>query len=214
MTARRLCLLALTGAVGVLCAHVLDVSNRDTALARFLADENRGISHIVSDYGIFPGDCPAGRDGDLHSLAMAFVTVESFATSRLEGWARTLVAYGGAMAGLGTDISAGPGRIRMSTAHAALHDPTSDHRTPSDLALARELVTQCGAVKVAIQILGRIGRNDDSAPPVIDLRFIRAAAASYNGQSPRAASYQAALSAQLYVALVYAAYQHYRFAAL
>lgn len=214
MTMLRPLLCGAVGAVLILGMHLSDVSGREAALAQFLSSENEGIRRIINDYGVNPDECPAGREDDLNFLAMAFVTVESFATSRSEAWARTLVAYGGALTGFVADISAGPGRIRMSTARAALSGATADRRGPSDLALTEDLLTACGATRIAARILAR--DRDAGARPAtnIDLKFIRTAVRSYNGQAQQASSTQAALSAKIYFDLVYAAYQHYRFAAL
>lgn len=194
--------------VALLTVHLVDVSARETALARFLSDDAEAIERIVADYGVGPEQCASRQDADLRALAAAFVTIESFATSRFEGWLRAAVTYGGTLAGLTPDISTGPGRIRMSTARAAADGPA-----PSNSALASTLLTACGAAEIAGRMLAS-RRPPDGAPTPIDRRFIEAAAAAYNGQAWPASSLQAALSARVYVDLVYAANQHYRFAAL
>jgi len=212
MTFARALIFGAAGVLFLLSVHVSDLSSREAALARFFANENEGIGRIIDDYGVKADDCSEGHGDDFHALAMALVTVESFATSRAEGLVRATIAYGGALTGLGTDISAGPGRIRMSTARAVLAGTSGDRRTISDRTLIGDLLTKCGATRTATQFLRRA--EDDPFIAHVDLKFVRAAAAAYNGQTSRASSSQAVLSARVYFELVYAAFQHYRFAAL
>jgi hypothetical protein len=205
----RMCISCATATLIVLlAAHFWDINAREFALARFLSNDREAIERIAANYGVSPGECATNHDADLHSLASAFVTVESFATSRSEGWMRMLIAHGGALVGLAPDISAGPGRIRISTARAAL-----GYSPPSNRALARNLLTACGATEIAARILASVSQSG-RAPLLIDRRFIQAATATYNGQAQQASSLQAALSAKVYFDLIYATYQHYRFATL
>ena len=81
----------------------------------------------------------------------------------------------------------------------------SQMRGPS---LTQQLLDSCGALRVAILLLedvkGRYGAETDR-------KFVRLAAAAYNGQSPAGTSLQADIAAQIYFDLVYNIFQHYRF---
>jgi hypothetical protein len=201
---------AAAAAVAVfLCAHFSDVSDREVALERFLLDEAAGIGRIVTQYGVDPRRCGSHSD-DFHSLGMAFVTVESFATSRSESWVRTLAAHIAIITGFAPDISLGPGRIRVSTATAMLRNSNSKTMDVSTPMLIEELLTRCGSALIAARLVQHIAISSPMASRKVDLKFIRFAARTYNGQKSLV-SPEAMLSAELYLRLLYAAYQHYRF---
>jgi hypothetical protein len=208
------CALCCVAAVAALfAAHLWDLSDRQAALTRFLASPDDGARRIVEAYGLNARACASDEHSDLATLAKAFVTVESLVTSRAEAWTRAVVVYGGARLGALPDISAGPGRIRPSTARKAFADMQESAIAPTDIDLAASLLTDCGAVRVARAILAGI-RQAGTPAARVDAAFVRRAAAAYNGQAAPTASYEAVLSAEVYFELVYAAYQHYRFAAL
>jgi hypothetical protein len=215
MTRGRALLCVGAGLLVPLGWHLSDLGFRDAALARFLSDRNQGIVRIANDYGSSLDHCAIDRADDLSSLALAFLTVETFVTPTLESWARATTVRLATTLGLSPDISIGPGRIRPSTAWIALHGPGSRHAgdylgmTNQDL--ARQLLTPCGAIRIAIEILESIRRQHGTSSNRIDVAFIRRAATSYNGQSARASSLEASLSSEIYFDLVYAAFQHYGF---
>jgi hypothetical protein len=79
----------LVGCLGVsiLVVHFADVEQRSAELQRFLIDKNDGASQIILRYGMTNEQCPQILAGDVYRLALAFVTVESFATPYVEsGW--------------------------------------------------------------------------------------------------------------------------------
>jgi hypothetical protein len=215
MTRGRALLCVGTGVMVLLGWHLSDVALRDAALARFLSDQNKGIVQIANDYGSGGEDCAIDRADDLSSLALAFLTVETFVTPALEGWARGTAVRLATAVGVAPDISIGPGRIKPSTAWIALHESSSrradDYRSMTRPDLARQLLSPCGAIRMAVEILDSVRRQSGQSSSRIDMAFIRRAARNYNGQSQRAGSLEASLSSKIYFELVYAAFQHYRF---
>jgi hypothetical protein len=204
------------GCVVLLGWHLSDVGLRESALARFLSDPSHGIIRIAHDYGGTPDQCATDRTDDLYPLALAFLTVETFATPSFESWARAMAFHLATVVGVTPDISIGPGRIKPSAARMALHGSNSpsadDYRGMSDQDLARQLLEPCGSIRIAIEILEGIRRQNRKSSSRIDLKFIRLATTSYNGKSGKAGSFEATLSSEVYFDLVYAAFQHYRFA--
>jgi hypothetical protein len=215
MTRVRALLCVGTGVMVLLGWHLSDLGFRDAALARFLSDRNKGIVQIANDYGSSTEHCAIDQADDLSSLALAFLTVETFATPALESWARATTVRLATLLGVTPDISIGPGRIKPSTAWIALHDSSSrgadDYRSMTNPDLARQLLKPCGAIRIAVEILDSVRRQSRQPSSRIDMAFIRRAATSYNGQSGRAGSLEASLSSKIYFDLVYAAFQHYRF---
>jgi hypothetical protein len=215
MTRGRALLCAGTAVMVLLGWHLSDVALRDAALAQFLSDRNEGIVRIANDYGSNPEHCAIDRTDDLSSLALAFLTVETFVTPALESWARATTVRLATALGVTPDISIGPGRIKPSTAWSALHGSRSrgadDYANMTNPDLARQLLKPCGAIRIAVEILDGIRRQSGQPASRIDMAFIRRAATSYNGQAERARSLEASLSSKIYFDLVYAAFQHYRF---
>jgi hypothetical protein len=215
MTRGRALLCAGTAVMVLLGWHLSDVALRDAALAQFLSDRNEGIVRIANDYGSNPEHCAIDRTDDLSSLALAFLTVETFVTPALESWARATTVRLATAVGVTPDISIGPGRIKPSTAWKALHGSrsrgTDDYASMTNSDLARQLLKPCGAIRIAVEILDGIRRQSGQPASRIDMAFIRRAATSYNGQAERARSLEASLSSKIYFDLVYAAFQHYRF---
>jgi hypothetical protein len=202
--------------VSILVVHFADVEQRSAELQRFLIDKNDGASQIISRYGMTNEQCPQIRAGDVYRLALAFVTVESFATPYVESRTRGLVVEGANLVGVPIpDISIGPGRIRLDTARAALMRSVSldlrPYKNLNDAELAEKLLERCYAAKVAALILEDVIRDTGRTSDALDLRLIRIAAKRYNGQSDRPRSLDGAISAAIYFDLIYEIFQHYRF---
>jgi hypothetical protein len=202
--------------VSILVVHFADVEQRSAELQRFLIDKNDGASQIILRYGMTNEQCPQIRAGDVYRLALAFVTVESFATPTVESRTRGLVVEGANLVGVPIpDISIGPGRIRLDTARAALMRSVSPdlrpYRNLNDAELAEKLLERCDAANVAALILEDVIRDTGRTSDALDLRLIRIAAKRYNGQSDRPRSLDGAISAAIYFDLIYEIFQHYRF---
>jgi|ERR1700686_2323175 hypothetical protein len=198
------------------CTHASDVSSRESMVQAFLTNPGAAIPRIAEGYGIAADQCRQEQANPLFPLAAAFLTVENLATSRLASLARAAVVDTAARFGRTADISVGPGRIRPSTAQAAVQAASFDEaRRYEDLsgpALATLLLQPCDALRIAIVILENV--RDSGGNRSVDLRFIKQAAAAYNGQRGVAQpSAEATVSAAVYLQLVYQAYQYYRFRA-
>jgi len=193
-----------------LAIHLYDVGVRHALLKQFALDRSQGAVRIVERYGLAPNQCVGEQQGELYPLAAAFLTVESLATSHLEAFARGGLATTATALGVGVDFSMGPGRIKPSTAQRLMqtHERQATVSQMRDSSLTRRLLDRCGALQVAILLLedvkGRYGAETDR-------KFVRLAAAAYNGQSPAGTSLQADIAAQIYFDLVYNIFQHYRF---
>lgn len=200
-------------------AHLADVDRRNAELRRFLLNNNDGLDRIVSNYGISTDQCSEHTNSDTYRLAAAFLTVETFATSRLESWTRYLIVNVATFVGVAPpNISVGPGRIRLKTArlaleHSALSNLEYYRRLPDDL-LAKELLRSCASVQIATAILETLRRQHPQLADEINWEFIREATRIYNGQLGRPSSLDAAISGEIYFALVYQTFQRYRFMAL
>jgi hypothetical protein len=191
--------------------HLSDVDERDEAVRRFLADASRGTSRIVDRYGLGARQCADDHGDRFYSLAAALLTVETLATPWIEDQLRAGAACLAGIAHIKVDFSIGRGRIRPSVARAALAAAPSaeGHAELSELALARKLLQPCEALRVAGAIAEGIARR--SGQDEIDRKLVRQVAATYNGQRADTTDVEARLSAEMYLHLVYAAYQHYRF---
>lgn len=203
---------ALLIAAGI---HLADRTARDTAVTAFLADPTRATSRIAERYGVTPAQCASHESEEFRSLGAALLTIETLATPRLEGHLRTIAAYLAGLAHISLDISIGPGRIKPSTARAALTNlsPPGAGRDErfSDLHLTQKLLQPCEALRVAAAIAEDISHKLGPPGATLDRGLVRQIAAVYNGQKGGAGPPEARLSAEIYVRLVYNIYQHFRF---
>lgn len=195
----------------------IDLDVRAGQLRSYDAHPAKDISDIVRKYGPAVNDCKPGTDEDLDALAASFLTVETFATPVLSGWARSAIMALGSALDMPPDISFGPGRIRLSTARSALIQAgstgTGHSGSRSDREIVYELMTACGSLRIAVEILKELAAKKRPANRVIDRSFVRDVAREYNGQ--RGSDAMAAhLSAEIYFDLVYNSFQYFRFAAL
>ena len=195
----------LIGCLGllILVVHVADVEQRSAELQRFLIEKNDGASQIILKYGTTNEQCPQISAGDVYRLALAFVTVETFATPYVESGSRGLVVEGATRVGVRVpDISIGPGRIRLDTARSALMRSASpdlkSYRNLDDAELAKKLLERCDAAKIAALILEDVMRDLGRTSDALDLRVIRIAAKRYNGQSDRPRSLDGALGCHIF----------------
>jgi hypothetical protein len=210
----------LTGiaALALLGSHASDASSRNSLLREFLSDPGRAVPTIAEQYGQPAGRCASEQTDGLYPLAASFLTIETFATGRLASWARAGLVDATAAMGLTVDISVGPGRIRPSTARAAVAKTTSDEaRHYADLSeaeLAKALLRPCDALRLAVVVLDDIRQRSGEPHMDIDRKFVRHAAVIYNGQAAGRDTLEASLAGEIYQDLVYETYQHYRFQAL
>jgi hypothetical protein len=195
--------------------HLSDTAARDAAVRLFLTDPSGGIQRIVQHYGPGPSQCPSAGLEERRALGAALVTVETLATSRLEGQLRASIAYLAGLAHIPVEFSFGPGRIKPSAARSALRNaPLLVAGTDMDLSgldLTNTLLHPCGALRVAVAITEDVARRFGPPDAALDRRLVRQIAAVYNGQKEEAASAEARLSAEIYLQLVYGIYQYFRF---
>jgi hypothetical protein len=206
----RNALLALVG--GVACAHVADVYARARAIDAFIWSPERSL-HAIDAYaprGSFA--CAVTDGGDVEALTQALITVESFATPRLQAWATGIAVRVAATLGMDVpDLTYGPGRVRLSTA-ARLTRPTPGARSGATLAL--RLLDGCETKKiVTAAVVDLLPPADAGHHAHLDLTTVRRIAAVYNGQVA-ARTPAAAIAHETYNRLVYVLFQHYRFAGL
>jgi hypothetical protein len=207
-------------AVAVTVAHIFDLSERAFAVRTFTGSKTQDL-RLVGRYE--PGEaaiCDWQGRGDEEPLVRALVTVESLATSRIEAWWKTALVRVAALLGLPIpDLTYGPGRLRLSTAAAAVRadDRTGGDGTPTDAEVATRLLDYCEAKPIVAAVVADIlasrapaGRSD---PVRLDLADVRTVARIYNGQA-RPLTPEAAVAHATYNALVYALFQRYRFDAL
>lgn len=199
-------------------AHSADVSTREALVRRFLAGDSEATVGIIEHYGLNTRDCHFEPMNDVHALAAALITTETLATPQLNGWMRRAVVHIARLTGVVPDISIGPGRIKLTTARAALRESKSESMqslgAQPDAGLAQQLFDACTSARVAVAILDSIPREEVAAYDRLDRKFVRKAAARYNGQVDAANRIEAGLSNEIYLQLVYEAYQYYRFLSL
>jgi hypothetical protein len=199
-------------------AHLADVGTRETLVRRFLAGDAGAMSTIIEHYGLNTRDCHFDTMNDVQAFAAALFTTETLATPRLTGWARRAAVHIARFVGAVPDMSIGPGRIKLTTARAALQASRSESMqtlaAQPDTKLAQTLLDSCTSAQVIVAILDSISREGDAAHDRVDRKFVRRAAARYNGQVNPTNRVEAGLSHEIYLQLVYDAYQHYRFLAL
>jgi hypothetical protein len=210
-------LLALASVAG-LVLHAADVTARRALVQDFLADRTGATDAIVAAYGPDTATCAPGHQRDLVALGSALLTVETLATPTVEGWARSALVLIMRPAGEAPAISIGPGRIKLATARAILHNAVdAADIVPQDLPdaeIATRLLDGCTSLRVILASLTQLSLGPLGMRPNVDRRFVRAAAAAHNGQAAVAQSFNALLSDEIYLSLVYGVFQHYRFADL
>jgi hypothetical protein len=198
--------------------HSIDVNAREALVRRFLAGDKEAMVRIIERYGLNTQGCHFDTMKDVHALAAALFTTETLATPRLAGWARRTAVHIAWFAGAAPDISIGPGRIKLTTARAAVQASNSESMrmlaSQSDTGLAQQLLDSCTSAQVIVAILDSISRDGTAAHDRIDRGFVRKAASLYNGQVNAGNQVERKLSYEIYLQLVYDAYQHYRFLAL
>jgi hypothetical protein len=196
-------------------AHLVDVTTREALVRRFLADDGAAMVKIIENYGLNTRDCHFDATNDVQALAAALFTAEMLATPRITGWVRRTVVHIARFAGAVPDMSIGPGRIKLTAARSALQASKSKSMRAlsghSDTELAQELLESCTSAQVITAILDSISREGSAVYDRVDRKFVRKAAALYNGQLDTRNRVEAKLSHEIYLQLVYDAYQHYRF---
>ena len=207
-------LLAVAGAVG-LALHAADVTARRALVRDFIASPTTATEAIVGAYGPDAGACALPHQDDLAALGAALMAVETLATPTFEGWARSALVLVMSLVGKVPAISIGPARIKVATARTALSDTTDVMpRDLSDAEIAMRLLDGCTSLRVILAGLTQLSPGPLGMRPNVDRRFVRAAAAAHNGQAAVAQSFNALLSDEIYLSLVYGVFQHYRFADL
>ncbi len=145
----------------------------------------------------------------------AIITVESLATPRIEAWWKSAVVLAAAHLGVRVpDLTYGPGRVRLSTARAAIdaNGGLGDaSRTSTDAEVAKRLLDYCETKQIVAALVTQILTSRGGGHPAhLDLATVHTVARIYNGQS-EPASPEAAVAHETYNALVYALFQRYRF---
>ena len=198
--------------VAVAGAHLADLNERASAVRHFAWSKTPDLDRIER-YGP-PGveACSWRGNGDREALVRALMTVESFATPRFEAWWKTGIVRAGALLGLPIpDLTYGPGRVRLSTADAAIR---ANGETANDAKLATRLLDSCETKRIVAAVVAQILNAEERGDQAhLDLAAVHTVARIYNGQS-EALSPEAAVAHETYDALVYALFQRYRFAAL
>jgi hypothetical protein len=188
--------------------HAADLRARAQALADFVESSGGEVAAVSRYEPKTARACKAVSGGDVHALTRALVTVESFATPVAETLSKGALVHLFASAGLPPpDLTYGPGRIRLSTARAVSQG--ADGAT-----LSLRLLDYCETAEIAALVVRDILASEAKAGQTIDLAAVRSVAGRYNGQQRKASGAEAALAHETYTALVYALYEHYRFADL
>jgi hypothetical protein len=207
---RILAISALVGAaIGL---HGADLGLRGSALHTFVRSSGEDVA-AVERYDPGAGRvCPARPGGDREALTRALITVESFATPRVETWWKDFLARALAWAGLSLpDLTYGPGRVRLSTAERAL----STGSLPStDSELGVRLLDYCQTQDIVSALVSEILRSQGSGErSSLDLPAVRRVASAYNGQAAPTTP-EAVVAHETYNALVFALFEQYRFDSL
>jgi hypothetical protein len=209
----------ITVCLGVMCGvHAIDALIRHKHIQDLLEDENAGAQAIAAYYGLALSDCGYRPDDPLHSLMHAIFTAERLATPYLSGQLRTAaILINGYVWLPPLDISAGVGRIRLTTARKYLgKNPTPDayyYASLSDRDLANALLDRCHAFRIGLAILSEEKRQYPEKYQKSNALFIRHVARIYVGKAQIWTSLEAALSHEIYFRLVYNLFQIYRFSA-
>jgi hypothetical protein len=197
-------------------AHVIDLSERAAAVREFTRSQALDLGQIGRYEPREAATCAWRGTGDREGLVRAIITVESLATPRIETWWKAGVVHVAEPLGLGLpDLTYGPGRLRLSTAVAAVRADGATRGTAmaTDAVVAARLLDYCETKRIVASVVA--GILDSRAPGAsgrsrLDLAAVRTVARIYNGQAePRTP--EAAVAHATYNALVYALFQRYRF---
>ncbi len=196
-------------------AHVLDLSERASAIREFTWAKAPDLGRVERYEPQGAAACAWRGAGDQEALVRAIITVESLATPRMETWWKSGVVRVAAPLGLRIpDLTYGPGRLRLSTAVAAVHANSglgAGRGMLTDAEVATRLLDYCQAKQIVAAVVAEILKAHAGAGRAhLDLAAVRTVARIYNGQS-EALTVQAAIAHATYNALVYALFQRYRF---
>jgi len=206
--------------LAVAVAHLCDLSERAFAVRAFTWSKTQDL-RLIGRYE--PNDAPTcawHARGDQEPLVRALITVESLATSKMEAWWKSGIVRAATPLGLHVpDLTYGPGRLRLSTAAAAVRASGSmgEKGMATEAELATRLLDYCETKRIVAAVVADIlssrALRPRSDPARLDLSDVRTVARIYNGQA-KALTPEAAVAHATYNALVYALFQRYRFDAL
>jgi hypothetical protein len=202
-------------------AHVCDLSARASAVRAFTWSHAPDLQLVGRYEPSGAATCSWRGRGDEEPLVRALITVESLATPKMEAWWKSGIVRAAARLGLQIpDLTYGPGRLRLSTAAAAIRadkDRLGGDGMPTQAEVATRLLDYCETKRivaaVVADILGPHAPRERPDPIRLDLADVRTVARIYNGQGA-AQTPEAAVAHATYNALVYALFQQYRFDAL
>jgi len=205
----KVCLLIACGVL--LSLYAWDATARQNLLSHYVSGE-QNAGRIAQAYAPDLARCDYSSADSLHVLMRALLTVETFVTPPWEAQVRSVLVNATHFAGRVNDMSVGVGRIRTSSALAAIavddSDARSTYRTLSRDEVARRLQSTCDAFHIGLLILRM---QAEGTPLAIDRRFIWNAARRYGGKAWGSTSVESELSARIYFDLVYELFLHYRF---
>jgi hypothetical protein len=199
-------------------AHVIDLGARASAVRAFAWSKAADLSGVGQYEPSDAATCSWRGPGDQEALVRAIITVESLATSGIERWWKSGLVHVAGPLGFGIpDLTYGPGRLRLSTARAAVRASDALGGTATDAEVAERLLDYCETKQIVALVVAEILKSraprEGSEPVRLDLADVRAVARIYNGQEP-ARTPEAAVAHATYTALVYALFQRYRFEGL
>lgn len=197
--------------------HVVDLYDRERLLTRHFGDLRKAAQLINESYGPDIASCSYIEEpDDLDRLVHALVTVESFATTKLERFVENaLVRTALALSVAVPDFSLGMGQIRPSTVEKALaNSGRGSLLEPShSLQMRYSLLEVCGNLRLARLVVVDIMEEQRLSSTRFDRQTVTNVAKKYNGHV-EASSLASGFSHAVYNEVVFNLFQLYRFQSL